>query len=82
MAGALQDSDRALLVGEKTFGKGLVQSVISLPYGSGLTLTAARYYTPSGRSIQRDYSRMNIYDYFSHKSLPPDQGANAWPCER
>jgi carboxyl-terminal processing protease len=77
VAGALQDSDRALLVGEKTFGKGLVQSVISLPYGSGLTLTAARYYTPSGRSIQRDYSRMNIYDYFSHKSLPPEQGANA-----
>ncbi len=76
VAGALQDSDRAILVGEKTFGKGLVQSVISLPYGSGLTLTAARYYTPSGRSIQRDYSRMNIYDYFSHKSLP-DQAANA-----
>lgn len=77
VAGALQDSDRALLIGEKTFGKGLVQSVISLPYGSGLTLTAARYYTPSGRSIQRDYSRMNIYDYFSHKSLPADQTANA-----
>lgn len=72
VAGALQDSDRALLVGEKTFGKGLVQSVISLPYGSGLTLTAARYYTPSGRSIQRDYSQMNIYDYFSHKSLVVD----------
>jgi len=69
VAGALQDSDRALLVGEKTFGKGLVQSVISLPYGSGLTLTAARYYTPSGRSIQRDYSNINIYDYFGHKSV-------------
>jgi carboxyl-terminal processing protease len=73
VAGALQDSDRALLIGEKTFGKGLVQSVISLPYGSGLTLTAARYYTPSGRSIQRDYSHMNIYDYFSHKAVPTDQ---------
>lgn len=67
VAGALQDSDRALLVGEKTFGKGLVQSVISLPYGSGLTLTAARYFTPSGRSIQRDYSKMGMYDYFGHK---------------
>lgn len=73
VAGALQDQDRALLVGEKTFGKGLVQSVISLPYGSGLTLTAARYYTPSGRSIQRDYTHMNIYDYFSHKTVPTEQ---------
>lgn len=73
VAGALQDQDRALLVGEKTFGKGLVQSVISLPYGSGLTLTAARYYTPSGRSIQRDYTHMNIYDYFSHKTAPAEQ---------
>lgn len=73
VAGALQDSDRALLIGEKTFGKGLVQSVISLPYGSGLTLTAARYYTPSGRSIQRDYSNVNIYDYFNHKPLPAAQ---------
>lgn len=68
VAGALQDSDRALLVGEKTFGKGLVQSVISLPYGSGLTLTAARYFTPSGRSIQRDYSKIGMYDYFGHKA--------------
>jgi carboxyl-terminal processing protease len=72
VAGALQDSDRALLIGEKTFGKGLVQSVISLPYGSGLTLTAARYYTPSGRSIQRDYSNINIYDYFGHKPIPAE----------
>lgn len=67
VTGALQDYDRALVVGEKTFGKGLVQSVINLPYGSGLTLTTARYYTPSGRSIQRDYSNGNLYDYFQHK---------------
>lgn len=67
LAGALQDYDRALVVGENTFGKGLVQSVINLPYGSGLTLTTAKYYTPSGRSIQRDYSNGNLYDYFNHK---------------
>ena len=68
LAGAFQDNDRALIVGEKTFGKGLVQSVLSLPYGSGLTLTAARYYTPSGRSIQRDYSDVGLYDYFNHRN--------------
>lgn len=67
VAGALQDYDRALIIGEKTFGKGLVQSIINLPYGSGLTLTTAKYYTPSGRSIQRDYSNGNLYDYFNHK---------------
>ena len=68
LAGAFQDNDRALIVGEKTFGKGLVQSVLSLPYGSGLTLTAARYYTPSGRSIQRDYADVGLYDYFNHRN--------------
>ena len=67
VAGAMQDHDRALIIGEKTFGKGLVQSVINLPYGAGLTLTTAKYYTPSGRSIQRDYSGGSTYDYFNHK---------------
>ncbi|MDQ3633722.1 MAG: S41 family peptidase [Acidobacteriota bacterium] len=67
VTGALQDFDRAYIVGEKTFGKGLVQSIINLPYGSGLTLTTAKYYTPSGRSIQRDYSNGNRYDYYQHK---------------
>ena len=68
VAGALQYHNRALIVGETTFGKGLVQSVISLPGGSGLTLTTARYYTPSGRSIQRSYDAGNFYDYFAHKN--------------
>ena len=67
VAGALQDYERALIVGENTFGKGLVQSVIDLPYGSGLTLTTAKYYTPSGRSIQRDYSHGGLYNYYNHK---------------
>lgn len=66
VAGALQDNDRALIVGDKTFGKGLVQNVVPLANGSGLTLTAAKYYTPSGRSIQRDYSDGHLYDYFKH----------------
>lgn len=68
VAGAFQDDDRAMLVGEKTFGKGLVQSVIDLPGKTGLTLTTARYLTPSGRSIQRDYSKIALYDYYKHKT--------------
>lgn len=68
VAGAFQDHDRAMIVGEKTFGKGLVQSVIRLPGGAGVTLTTGRYLTPSGRSIQRVYSSGDIYDYFSHRS--------------
>ncbi len=57
VAGAIQDHDRGLIVGQRTWGKGLVQSVYTLPYGAGLALTTARYYTPSGRWIQRDYTR-------------------------
>ena len=54
LAGALQDHGRALIVGERTFGKGSVQSVLNLRNGSGLRLTTSRYYTPSGRSIQAE----------------------------
>jgi carboxyl-terminal processing protease len=68
VAGALQDHDRALIVGERTFGKGLVQNVIDLPSGGALTLTGARYFTPSGRCIQRDYSSMSSYDYFNTRT--------------
>jgi carboxyl-terminal processing protease len=64
VAGALQDHDRARLVGENSFGKGLVQSVYTLKDGSGLTLTAGKYYTPSGRLIQRDYTNRSFYDYY------------------
>ena len=63
VAGAMQDHDRALIVGETSFGKGLVQSIINLPEGAGLTLTSAKYYTPSGRLIQRDYSDGGFYNY-------------------
>lgn len=55
VAGALQDNDRALIVGRRSFGKGLVQSPIELSDGSELRLTISRYYTPSGRSIQKPY---------------------------
>jgi carboxyl-terminal processing protease len=54
LAGALQDNKRALVMGQKSFGKGSVQSVVKLGDGSGLKLTVARYYTPSGRSIQAE----------------------------
>jgi carboxyl-terminal processing protease len=64
VAGALQDHDRAQIVGENSFGKGLVQTVFTLSDGSGLTLTTGHYYTPSGRLIQRDYSGKSFYDYY------------------
>jgi len=64
VAGAIQDKDRGLIVGEDSFGKGLVQTVFRLPGGTGLTLTTAKYYTPSGRSIQREYSGVGLYDYY------------------
>jgi len=58
VAGAMQDLDRGIIVGERTFGKGLVQQVVSLPYDTALKMTIARYYTPSGRCIQAvDYKK-------------------------
>lgn len=66
VTGALQDHDRALVMGEPSFGKGLVQTVYPLSERTGLALTTARYYTPSGRLIQRDYSDVSLYDYYNH----------------
>ena len=63
VAGAMQDHGRARIVGEESFGKGLVQTVYRLRGGTGLTLTTARYFTPAGRSIQRAYVGGGIYDY-------------------
>ncbi len=77
LAGALQDNDRALILGRRTFGKGLVQNVLNLPDGAGLTLTAARYYTPTGRSIQRDYFSTGLYDYYNHRTAEIDKPAFA-----
>ncbi len=67
VAGAIQDHDRGLIVGETTFGKGLVQTVYPLSENTGLALTTAKYYTPSGRLIQRDYSGVSLYDYYYNR---------------
>ncbi len=72
VAGAMQDYGRGLIVGTDSFGKGLVQRIFRLPYGTGITLTTARYYTPYGRSLQRDYSSGSIYDYYTHLADSPD----------
>jgi carboxyl-terminal processing protease len=64
VSGALQDHDRAWILGEKTFGKGLVQAPYPLSGDTALLLTIAHYYTPSGRLIQRDYTHQSFYDYY------------------
>lgn len=78
VAGALQDHDRALIVGETTFGKGLVQFPFQLEYDSALLLTIAKYFTPSGRLIQRDYSGGG-YNYLFPGGLASDRGTQANP---
>ena len=72
VAGAIQDNDRGLIIGRRSFGKGLVQRQITLPDSSQLRLTVQRYYTPSGRCIQKDFTRgsndsyeTEIYDRYS-----------------
>jgi carboxyl-terminal processing protease len=79
VAGAIQDKDRGLIVGEDSFGKGLVQTVFRLPGGTGLTLTTAKYYTPSGRCIQRDYAGLSIYEYYTSHRNNADPSASPSP---
>jgi len=76
VSGALQDHDRALIVGETTFGKGLVQTVYNLSENTGLALTTYHYYTPSGRLIQRNYAGVSLYEYYSHGGTAPADTAN------
>ena len=76
VAGALQDHDRALIIGETTFGKGLVQYPFQLDYDSALLLTIAKYFTPSGRLIQRDYSNGG-YNYYFPGGLAAEKNQGA-----
>jgi carboxyl-terminal processing protease len=70
VSGAIQDHDRGLIVGETSFGKGLVQTQFPLSENTALLLTTARYYTPSGRLIQRDYKNQTLYDYHYNPQPP------------
>lgn len=79
VAGAIQDHDRGLIVGESTFGKGLVQTVYPLSENTGLALTTARYYTPSGRLIQRDYNGVSLYDYY-YNNRDNEDSSDATPA--
>jgi carboxyl-terminal processing protease len=76
VAGALQDHDRAWVIGENTFGKGLVQAQFPLSEDAALLLTIARYYTPSGRLIQRDYSHRSFFDYYYHNRQDDSPNSN------
>jgi carboxyl-terminal processing protease len=75
VSGAIQDHDIGLVVGTPTWGKGLVQTVYNLSYGAGLALTTAKYYTPSGRLIQRDYE--SFYDYYARTDVADGPEAEA-----
>ncbi len=76
VSGAIQDHDRGLIAGETTFGKGLVQTVYPLSENTGLALTTAKYYTPSGRLIQREYNGVSLYDYY-YNTEQANNGASA-----
>ncbi|MFN0110853.1 MAG: S41 family peptidase [Blastocatellia bacterium] len=75
VSGAIQDHDRGLIIGEQTFGKGLVQRIFPLINGGGLIMTIAHYYTPSGRLIQRDYSNGSIFEYYTRRNAGGDAAA-------
>jgi carboxyl-terminal processing protease len=79
VAGAIQDHDRGLVVGETSWGKGLVQSVYTLQYGAGLALTTSKYFTPAGRNIQRDYS--SFYDYYVVGDLDDNSSDHEVPLQ-
>ncbi|RME16946.1 MAG: S41 family peptidase, partial [Bacteroidetes bacterium] len=64
VAGAIQDNDRGIIIGRRSFGKGLVQEELDLPDGSAIRLTVAKYYTPTGRCIQKPYNKKNRMDYY------------------
>jgi carboxyl-terminal processing protease len=76
VSGAIQDHDRGLIAGETTFGKGLVQTVYPLSENTGLALTTAKYYTPSGRLIQREYTGVSLYDYYYNTEQANSKNAN------
>lgn len=71
VSGAIMDNDRGLIIGEESWGKGLVQTVYTLPNRTAVAITTAKYYTPSGRSIQRDYSHLEDY-LLNNKSIPAE----------
>lgn len=71
VSGAVMDNDRGLIIGEDSFGKGLVQTLFPLSKDSAVALTTAKYYTPSGRSIQRDYSEVD--DYLFNRDVPEEE---------
>lgn len=79
VAGAIQDHDRGLIIGESSFGKGLVQRIFPLTNGGALTLTIAHYYTPSGRLIQRDYSSGSLFEYYFRRSPGGDASTQPKP---
>lgn len=72
VSGAIKDNDRGLIIGEDSWGKGLVQTVFPLTSNTALALTTAKYFTPSGRSIQRDYSKLEDY-YIFKKKVPEEE---------
>jgi carboxyl-terminal processing protease len=76
VSGAIQDHDRGLVVGESTFGKGLVQTVYPLSENTALALTTAKYYTPSGRLIQREYTGVSLYDYYYNRESEDSPATN------
>lgn len=79
VAGAVQDHDRGLIVGQTSWGKGLVQSVFTLSEGAGLAVTSAKYYTPAGRCIQRDYHE--VIEYMAPED-DDSEGSEETPLEK